>query len=268
MLNELELLLIGFSVMLLLMASVVFFVVFYQRKLMRYQTEQQRLKHEKQQEIALATIRSEEQERKRIAAELHDDVGANLSAVNLLLSSYTAQNLKENTVNIDEAKNLLNASLQTIRGLSYRIHPSPLQKLGLQSALLSYFNILSLNNHIQYNFEEHKHIPRFDETTELNIYRIIQEFVTNIQKYAKASMVHCSLQYQNSVLKVNIQHDGNGLSLIDFEKELANPKGVGLQNIKHRIEIQNGSYNLFQDSKGLYNINIEVPVIAENKFKH
>ncbi len=242
MLNDLEILLIGVLVMLLMALSVIFFVVMYQRNSMRYHKEKQQLHKDKQQEIALASIQSEEEERKRIAAELHDNVGANLSAVNLLLSSYLSN--PKDILNVEEAKGLLAESLQSIRGLSYRIHPSPLQKLGLQSALSSYFGILTLSNNTKFILNDKVKISRFDEAAELNVYRIIQELTTNAIKYAKAKVLQCKLVMDTGILTVQIIHDGNGLSQEEFEIMLNNPKGVGLQNVKHRIDLQDGNISL------------------------
>lgn len=256
MLTDLDILIIGAGVMLLMAVSVIAFVLMYQQKVLNFKNEKLKDEQEKQREIAQASIQSEEQERKRIAAELHDDVGANLSAVNLLLSSYLGK--PNDILLVEEAKGLVKNSLQTIRGLSYKIHPSPLLNLGLQAAIHNYLNVLTKSEKIVIDYGREAPIPRFEESVELNAYRIIQEFVTNILKYAKPRQLSCNLQFEDSYLNILLEHDGKGMVQEEFDILLKNPKGLGLQNIKHRLEIHNGNCLMTQQNDR-YKIQITIP---------
>lgn len=256
MLNDLDILIIGFSVMLLMAISVIAFILLYQRKVLKFKSERLKDEVEKRRAIAMASIESEEQERKRIAAELHDHVGANLSAVNLLLSSYLSS--PKDILSIEEAKGLVSSSLQTIRSVAYKIHPSPLQNLGLQAAIENYLNVLTKTNRTKIECVRSQPIPRFSEAVELNAYRVVQEFVTNIFKYALPDKLICQLQYNHGNLSIILQHDGQGLLQADFDAQLKTPKGLGLQNIKYRLELHQGSCRLSR-REHLFEILITIP---------
>src|SRR5687768_15823092 len=131
MINNLSsLLLAGIGMMLLLSLGIIFFVILYQRRMLRHQMEIKHINERKQQELLQASIQSEEEERMRIASELHDDVGATLSSIRLFL--HKAAQTSENPEMIHQSRALLDESIKKVRDISHKLQPATLQQLGLK----------------------------------------------------------------------------------------------------------------------------------------
>src|ERR1051326_8223352 len=144
--NITSILIAGTIVMLLLVFVIIFFVIIHQRKVIKYQLELKQINEEQQKKLIQAAVQSEEAERKRISAELHDDVGALLSTVKLYLNQIQPGDLKdENKVGaLRDSKELLNDTVQTVRNLSSNLQPATIKDFGLLSTLQNFCD--KLNN--------------------------------------------------------------------------------------------------------------------------
>lgn len=234
--------------------AVILFVVLYQRKVIKHHIELKMLNTQKELEILKASIQSEEEERKRIATELHDDVGATLSSARLFLNSANTDISRDQ---IHLSKSLIDDSLNKIRAVSYKLQPSSLITLGLQSAIKNNIDILNKSGQIEAIFLDVEGFPRIDSYTELHVYRIVQEVITNVTKHANAKeltiemLVDCDLQ-------IRIHHNGDGMTSSQFENLAKSSTGQGLRNIKNRIRIVNGEIE-HSFENGLFVILICIP---------
>jgi signal transduction histidine kinase len=260
--NMMWMLIAGTAGMLLLVFAIILFVVMHQRKVINYQLELKKANEEQQTRLMLAAIESEETERKRISAELHDDVGALLSAVKLYLNQIQPSHLNDQSKieTLNESKSLLNDTVQTVRNLSANLQPATIKDFGLLSTLQNFCDKLNHSSGLKITIDVQGNISRFQDEHELAAYRILQELTNNIIKHADAQCIHFSLlQKNNDILQIFIEYNGNGLSQEEFEHKLYKMQGLGLKNIQNRLNILKGSVH-FQKGDNTNTISVQIPV--------
>ena len=252
--------------MLLMVFTIIFFVVIHQRKVINYQLELKKVNEEQQAKLMLAAIESEETERKRISAELHDDVGALLSAVKLYLNQIQPSHLKDQSKIeiLNESKTLLNDTVQTVRNLSVNLQPSTIKDFGLLITLQNFVDKLNHSSGLKISIDVQGNISRFRTEHELAVYRILQELTNNIIKHADAQCIRFSLLHQNDIVRIFIEHNGNGLSQEEFEEKLYKMQGLGLKNIQNRLNILKGNIH-FEKGNNSSTISIQIPLNLELK---
>lgn len=249
---------LGVGMMLLLALGIIFFVILYQRRVINHQMELREFNRQKQIELMQAAIRSEEDERMRIATELHDDVGATLSSVRLFLTQ--AARYPNNPEYITQTKELLDSTIQKVRDISHQLQPGTLQYLGLIKALQSLAETINRAGTIQIDFVlQRKDWPEPDAQTSLSIYRIVQELVNNIVKHTNATFVHLSAQMHEGKHCIVITHNGIGLSAKEYEMNLHKKGAIGLKNIENRIKTANLSLIFPNPADTFYSIMICLP---------
>lgn len=241
-----ELILFGGTFAMLLMAiGIATFIYLYQKKLIKKKLEMQAIEDElKEKELnsAYEVMQAQDEERKRIAADIHD----NLGSIMVTLSMYADGLLqdrpdKEDIVQkISEVSKL--AATET-RKISHQLHSGVLQYFGLKSALTDLRETVSGTKDIQMTVDFEQEIEMPSEKA-INLYRVCQELVNNSLKHAKASRL--SFKVKKSSKGLTIQYKDNG---IGFEIEKVK-KGLGLQGIQTRIQPYNGNLNINSNPEG------------------
>lgn len=252
----------GTAGMLLLVFAIILFVVMHQRKVINYQLELKKIYEEQQAKLMIAAIESEETERKRISGELHDDVGALLSAVKLYLNQIQPSHLNDQSkiATLNESKALLNDTVQTVRNLSSNLQPATIRDFGLVSTLQNFCDKLNQSSGLTITIDAEDGMRRFQSDRELAVYRILQELTNNFIKHADARFIHFSiLPQKNDTLQIFIEYDGNGLSGEEFEEKLYKLQGLGLKNIQNRLNILKGRI-YFQKGDTGNSILLQIPV--------
>ena len=181
---------------------------------------------------------AEENERKRIASDLHDGVGQTMSAARMNLSALSHSiNLEtdEQKNNFDKIKLLIDESCNEVRTVSHNMMPGSLAKKGLAQAVKEFTDKIN-QQVLQINF----HSDGFDKSTDVNnetvLYRIIQECVNNVLKHAQAKTLDISLIKDKDGISISIEDNGKG-----FNINLMNAnEGIGLKNIKARVAFLKG----------------------------
>lgn len=241
--------------MLALALGIIFFVVMYQRRVIRHQHEIKKINDQKQLELIQASIQGEEEERMRIASELHDDVGATLSSVRLFLHS-AAQNDPDI---INQSKELLDDSIRKVRNISHKLQPALLQQLGLQASLDSFAAMMSKSGNIKITYEGIA-LPRMDENIEMSIYRMVQELTSNIIRHAGATTIKIETLQQTDAFNTVLTHNGNGLTEEMYHEYIYKKGAIGLKNIVNRLKTINGTIE-FTKTGDEYGIIIQTPLI-------
>src|ERR1035437_6282984 len=199
--------------------GIVVFVIFHQRRVIRYQLQMKQMEDEKQHILLQASIRFQEEERQRIAADLHDDAGPLLATARLYLN--------ENLVNLDKttqlqsiynAKQIIDDTIQLIRNISHSLMPPTLKNFGLESAVNDLFQKISGSGSMNASSRFHDYRERLQAENELIIFRVIQELVNNILKHSNASFIHLTQNISGQRFFIRLHHDGRGLTQTDFEK--------------------------------------------------
>src|SRR5258705_5900455 len=205
--------------MLALTIGLIVFIIFHQRKVIRYQLRLQRMEQDQQKLLLNASIRLQEEERQRIAADLHDDAGPLLATARLYLN--------ENLVNLDKttqlqsiynAKQIIDDTIQLIRNILHSLMPPTLRNFGFESAWNELFQKISGSGSMNASSRFHDYRERLQSENELIIFRVIQELVNNILKHSNASFIHLTQNLSGNKLYIRLHHDGRGITQADFDK--------------------------------------------------
>lgn len=216
--------------MLMLALSLVAFVVFYQRKRIRQQQETLQRESVYQHQLLNSTIEAREKEQKRIALELHDDVGSALNHIKMKLSK---KEIDEKT--IAETRDLLKEVVGQIRDISNDLLPPVLNELGLHGAIRNLCRRLSESTGKSLVCsEELSQTEQLPGDYKLAVYRIAQELINNILKHANAEKIYIHTNFHNNNYQLIIEDDGDGF--IPPEKLNFQSKSLGLKNLASRIQ--------------------------------
>ena len=248
--------------MLVLAIGLVVFIVFHQRKVIKYQQQLQRLEEEQQQILLNASIRWQEEERQRIAADLHDDAGPLLATARLYLNdNLVHQDISTQLQSIYNAKQIIDDTIQLIRNISHSLMPPTLKNFGLESAINDLFQKISGSGAINASCRFHDYRERMLPQRELLIFRVAQELVNNILKHSNSSFIHLTQNTSDGTFYIRLHHDGKGITQADFERMNKSSVGLGLKNIQSRMKVLDGSVLFEKDaSQTFYKVTLEMPL--------
>jgi len=193
-----------------------------------------------QQELLRATVLAQEEERKRIAKELHDGIGQQLTALKMRW-----QSICDELERIREQKNddfnaitsLVDNTSQDVREISHRMMPRTLGEKGLVESVSDMLNTLMGKTDIEVEFEFFNADKRYPEEIEVSAYRVIQELVNNVVKHSRATQVSVQIMENREKLVIIVEDNGVGF---DPEKQSG---GIGLLNMRSRINALDGELN-------------------------
>ena len=186
-----RMMLIGSIGMITLAAGIIVFVIMHQRKVIRFHLQMKRMEAEKQQLLLQASIRFQEEERQRIAADLHDDAGPLLATARLYLNENMVNLEKPAQLqNIYSARQIIDDTIRLIRNISHSLMPPTLKNFGLESATIDLFQKISGSGQINASARFHDYRERLKSDQELLAFRVIQELVGNIIKHSNAAFIH------------------------------------------------------------------------------
>jgi two-component system, NarL family, sensor kinase len=249
---------IGVGVLLLIIV-----VFLYNRYQLRQKNKYQQELNRQQNELFNAIAAAQDQERKRIAQDIHDSLGSILSAAKLKLSSLNESETSvspEHSEKYQTAMDLLDEASSELRSISHNIMPATLSKLGLIAALKNLTGTISSPAGLAINFISHGFKERIPEQMEISIYRIVLELINNIVKHAKAEEVTIQLIRYPDNINVTVEDNGKGF---DYSKALQEKKGIGLGNILSRVDFLKGSINVDAVAGRGTTVIIEVPLEME-----
>ena len=195
---------------------------------------------QEQEKSLVAIINAQDEERKRVATDLHDGVGQQISAVSLNFQVLARRIAKENpdlVSNIEKIKRMIMDTSQEIRSVSHQMMPRALTHFGLVDALEDMIEASFKNSGIKYSFKHQNMDERLPQEVEIGIYRIAQELINNITRHSKAKHVDIQLYRTGSHAYLTVRDDGIG---IDASKS----KGIGLTNITSRVNVMKGGFIL------------------------
>jgi PAS domain S-box-containing protein len=189
-------------------------------------------------------IEAQEEERQRIARELHDQIGQVLTAVQLNL--HTVQrlcNTTEASAHVEDGIRVLDEALDQIRDLSFELRPSLLDDLGLAAALRWYADRYAQRTGVRCEIQTdlpHQDV-RFARELETACFRIAQEALTNVARHSQAVKVSIQLQTRNNCLLLRVKDDGVGFDVPQLRQRLPSGSTLGLQGMQERAQAVGGS---------------------------
>jgi len=214
---------------------------------------------------AASVIKAQEEERKRIARELHDETSQSLTGLVIgirMIEESVPGDMPEIRERLHNISDLAHQTLNEVHTMAVRMRPSVLDDLGLAAALRSYVKEFSGNTHIPVDLQLMGMSERLPAELETVLYRVVQEALTNIARHSGAGNCRVSLQRRDGRIFATIADNGHGF---DPEMMMMSEKGrgLGLHGMKERIELVGGSLDLDSVPDQGATIQLEVPV--ENK---
>ncbi|MBN8641212.1 MAG: sensor histidine kinase [Flavobacteriales bacterium] len=215
-----------------------------------YKQNLQTLKNQKELEIIQAMIDGEELERKRIARELHDGIGSKLSALKIMLSRLS----NNESHSIDHINQLIGSSINELRQIAYNLVPESLLKLGLEKALGDLCHLLH-SEQVKIEFQSFGIKQEIPISNQINIYRIVQELINNALKHSRCSEILVSCSQNENTFFISVEDNGKGYNPQESESK----QGLGIKNLRSRVEMLKGVYHLESNETGTY-YNIELKI--------
>ena len=218
------------------------------------------LEKEKQLQATESILKGQEDERSRIAKDLHDGLGGLLSGV-----KYSLNNMKENVIlssenatSFERTVDMLDSGIQELRRVAHNMMPENLIKFGLDTALKDYCTSISNTGKLNINYSSFG-MNNFNTETNVSItvYRVIQELINNTMKHAEATQSIVQIANENNVLHITVEDNGKGFDV----QNINNFKGAGWTNIQNRITYLKGKINVDSNEKNGTSIIIEIPLV-------
>ncbi len=217
----------------------------------RYQRRSMRMHKERIQ----AEIDTLENERKRIAADLHDELGPLLSAVKLQINNLETIDPGDLHI-IDKSSKYIDTIITKLREISNDLMPNTLLRKGLKNAIVEFVDNSQDTYKLPVKFicEQDLQLP---QDKEINLYRMIQEITHNTLKHAKASMLIIKLSIQDDRLFLMTADNGVGF---DYFSKIRDNSGLGLRNLQSRTEVMGGEFNCVSNPDKGTAYTIEIPL--------
>lgn len=258
-------LLIGTLAMVMMAFFIISFVLFYQKK--RFAEEKKLIEMEKNHSRLLldTALHSEETERRRIAQDLHDDIGTMLSltklSLNQLNKSLGTLTDKDEQI-MKKTQSLMEETIIHVRRITRDLVPTTLERFGLTEAIDEFIHKLEEGNYLTITFQpSSEEFPRQGQKIELAVYRIMQELVNNAIKHANCTKIDISLEMNHQFIGLRIADNGIG-----FNPELMKEQqleGLGLLGIESRLAILNGTIQYSKAGSGGTSALIMIPIQHE-----
>lgn len=228
----------AFSILLLLVLVLALIIIFRTRS--RNASERNRLLLESKQQSLVAVFDATESERQRIAKDLHDGIGQQMSGVKLAWSKLEEELSKtspEYAQRIKKLSKLLDQSANDLRTISHEMMPRVLTEMGLIEAIQDMLDKSLSFSDIHYSFDHYNLEGRLPKNIEVALFRVCQELINNILKHSGATKVSVQLFRNKDQVILMVEDNGNGLSVS------GSSDGHGFTNIRSRLDVINGSFS-------------------------
>ncbi len=218
-------------------------------------------------ELLRKVISAQEEERKRIARELHDDTSQALAALGVALETASvapAQDAKEVKARIASIKPLAVRMLEEVRKLTLDLRPTVLDDLGLIPAIRWYgenrLKGQGVRVHLETTGDERRLAPELETT----LFRVVQEALSNVARHAKAHNVFITLDFSSSRVVIEVEDDGKGFDLAAVSKTTDRGRGLGLMGMQERVALFSGNLAIETSPGAGTQLRIEVPLGGAN----
>ena len=248
--------LIGSSIGLILLGFLVYRNFKNKQKLQNLKIAE--LEKDKQLHAIDAMLKGQEDERSRIAKDLHDGLGGLLSGTKLSFTSMK-ENLiltPENAIQFDKSLSMLDSTMSDLRKVAHNLMPEALVKFGLDEALKDFCSSIESTKKVNVIYQKLGINKKYENTTEVFIYRIIQELVNNALKHAQAKEILVQLATNENNIHITVEDDGIGYDTNAINSQ----KGAGLANITYRVDYLNGTIDTVSSPNNGTAVNIEFKV--------
>ena len=209
--------------------------------------------------LSVRLLSMQDEERRRIARDLHDGLGQELAVAKMVLGKSLGPNSTQAEKQVaNEASEIIDRAIQQVRSMSHLLHPPLLDEVGLLSALSWYMEGLTKRSGIETSFEVQPDFPRLAPELETAIFRIVQEALTNVFKHSEARKVWINLCRRDSQMIVSVRDDGKGIKkrTADLQPDSI---GIGLGGMRQRAKEFGGELRLSNTQPGTL-VELVIPV--------
>lgn len=237
--NQIGSILLGAIGLLFLMSiAIVLFFYFSRRRIIQAELDTANMEIAHQKELLRSTIITQEEERKRIAQDLHDAISSKLNVVSLNANLLTDNNMEpEEAHKIGAAIYSMTSNvLENSRRIAHDLLPPTLEKFGLTAALEELCEELIETGKFKLGYDLNYSEGFLSPSNELHVFRIVQELMNNSIKHSEATTIHLSLNTEENLLSLNYKDNGKGCDLENVQKV----KGLGMSGIENRTIILAG----------------------------
>lgn len=250
--------LIPFTVILFIIAvGVVLLTQQFHKNMLQKQLDEEELKMQHQREVLQTTLQVQENERKRIAQDLHDELGANLSISRMQLlqlartKDLNSDEARQNMANVQQA---VETALASARRISHELMPVRLVNVGLQAALEQVAEKVLMAGGLRLQLQIDDEIEPLKDQLKIALYRICTELANNTLKHAMATSASLSIRIENCTLLCNYEDNGKGFSPLEIKK------GVGLRSLEGRVTALNGRSNYRSEKGKGFSFELSIPI--------
>ena len=202
------------------------------------------LSHERLRALSRRLFEIQEEERRRLARDLHDDVGQALTALKIQLESLARSGELAGRSRVDECVDTVQHTLERVRQLSLSLRPPQLDDLGLAAALRSHLDRQARVAGLQAHFEMTDAPQELPPDTETACFRVAQEAINNVLRHARARNLWVRLFTTNGRLAISVRDDGQGFDLDSVRERSAGGASLGLLGMEERMALAGGSFEL------------------------
>jgi signal transduction histidine kinase len=204
-------------------------------------------------EKILAEITTLENERTRMAADLHDELGPLLFSIKFKLTGLEPKQAEQ--VILEDANSYIDDAIQRIRDITNNLMPGTLTRKGVIFAIEEYIDAVSKNDGLKIVFT-HNNLPGLEDAKAVNIYRLVLEIIHNTLKHANAGKLHIDINATNKNIHIKTTDDGKGF---DYQVSTPGRTGLGLRNMLNRTEVMDGDMYIETKPGEGTTITIEIP---------
>jgi PAS domain S-box-containing protein len=218
-------------------------------------------------ELSGRLLRTQDQERRHIARELHDSAGQTLTVLSMNLAQLVERagvNSPELSGDAERIQEIVQQLSREIRTASYLLHPPLLDEAGLSSALEWYIQGLSERSGLEIKLDVPKQIGRLPRDMELAVFRLVQECLTNIHRHSGSKTAAIRLTRQQEVLTINIQDAGKGMSPARLAEIQSRGSGVGILGMRERLRQFHGNMKIKSGPTGTY-VQVTIPIPGQSQ---
>lgn len=212
--------------------------------------------------LSAQLLNAQDQERRKIARELHDGLGQNLAAAKMIADSM--MNRPPDKQKLQDLSAILHDAVSSTRSISHLLHPPLVDELGFVSAARSYLDGFSSRTGVKVSYDLPDNGDRLPRDLELTLFRVLQEALTNIQRHSKSPTAEVEFRTDNRTAWLKIRDHGVGLpaKTIHNFNENGTSVGVGLAGMKERVREREGHFEIRSDSAGTC-ISATFPVVPD-----
>jgi len=207
------------------------------------------------QKLSARLLQIQDEERRRIARELHDDLGQQMAVIKMGLTKISG---------VEEISKLTDTASATVRNLSYLLHPPLLDETGLRAALHWYIDGMTKRSNIDISITfTPQAFPRLSRDIETTIFRVIQESLTNVYRHANTEIARVEVEKQSELVSVRIRDYGKGVPQGITGKATSSSLGVGIAGMRERVRQFGGELTMSRAEPGTL-VEAKIPLFMSN----